>query len=112
MTDAESEKFIQNAKEYWVGIDKGSSKTANAKERANKKIVAEWVMDGVVSERLLPLLTHSSIEVRFAAAAHLINHAEKEKAIDALRKLIKESEGLISPSAATVLRIHKIPVTP
>ncbi|MFZ6736051.1 hypothetical protein ACO0LG_29295 [Undibacterium sp. Ji42W] len=102
--------FIQNAEEYWVSIDEGSSKTANAKERANKKIVAEWVKDGVVSERLLPLLTHSSIEVRFAAAAHLINHAEKEKAISVLRELIKESEGLISPSAATVLRIHKISV--
>ncbi|MCH8622557.1 hypothetical protein [Undibacterium sp. TS12] len=112
MIDEKSEEFIQNSKEYWVGIDNGSSKTASAKERANKEIVAEWVRGGVVSECLLPLLMHSSIEVRFAAAAHLINHAEKEKAIAVLRKLIKESEGLISPSAVAVLRIHKIPVTP
>ncbi len=111
MIGTETEKFIQNSKEYWVGIDEGNSKTANAKERANKKIVAEWVRDGIVVESLLPMLTHSSMEVRFASAAHLINHTEKEKAIAVLRELIKSSEGLISPSAATVLRIHKIPLT-
>ncbi|MCH8622562.1 DUF2019 domain-containing protein [Undibacterium sp. TS12] len=107
VTSAEQMEFINNAEEYW----QGSAKHGNAKERANKKIVAKWAESAMVADYLLPLLEHNSAKVRLAAAAHLLNYSEKEKAIEVLRDLV-DHPSLIGSSADAVLRIHKISVTP
>jgi len=105
--NVEQLKFIQNVEEYW----QGSAQHGNAKERANKKIVAKWAEIAMAVDYLLPLLEHNSAKVRLAAAAHLLNYSEKEKAIAVLRDLV-DHPSLISSSADAVLRIHKISVTP
>lgn len=108
--DADRAKFVQYAADCWIDIKEANSTAANAKVRAGDKIVDHWVENGSVKDLLLPLLSHSSPTVRFAAAAHLIKYDAKEQAILVLRNLIKDPVGLISPSASAVLRIHQIPL--
>lgn len=105
------EKFVQDAIDEWSDVYAGDAKAANARIRAAEKMVARWAKEGVVLDLLLPLLEHEAASVRFAAAAHLINHGGKEQAVVVLRDLLKQPN-LISSSASAVLRIHKISVTP
>lgn len=103
------EKFVQDAIDEWSDVHAGDAKAANARIRAAEKMVARWAKEGGVLDLLLPLLEHEAASVRFAAA-HLINHGDKEQAVVVLRDLLKQPN-LISSSADAVLRIHKIPVT-
>lgn len=102
-------EFMQASEGQWVDIKAGNSKAGNAKVRTANKIVARWAKDGSVEKHLMLLLVHESAAIRLAAAAHLINHGCKEQAIAVLRNLINDP-GLISPMAAAVLRINKIPM--
>lgn len=100
--------FINNAEDYWSEIHKGNSKGANIKEHLNRAIAAKWQEENVLIEQLSPLLSHSSNAIKLAAAAYLIKSNEKEKAVNTLKKLIRNDKGLISPSAAAVLRLNGI----
>lgn len=106
--DAEKDKFICNAKDYWIDIREGNSKQANIKERANRLIVGNWTAAGDVVEILTPLLIDSSSAVRFAAAAYLIKTNANIQAQSVLKNLIEVESGLIATSAAAVLRINNI----
>ncbi|MFZ6736052.1 hypothetical protein ACO0LG_29300 [Undibacterium sp. Ji42W] len=101
--------FVQDALNEWSDVYAGNAKSANARIRAAEKMVTRWAKEGVVLELLLPLLKHEAIAVRFAAAAHLINHGGKKHAVAVLRELVKEPS-LIASSADAVLRINKISI--
>jgi hypothetical protein len=104
----EVEKFINNVEEYWLEIQKGTSKGANAKQRANKKLVDKWTKDGHVIGKLFPLLEHSSNAVKLSAAACLINTDAKEKCIEVLKYIVETDPTLVASSAGAVLRFNKI----
>lgn len=106
--NSEVEKFIKNVEDYWLEIREGTAKAANAKQRANKKLVDQWTKDGHVADILSPLLEHPSNAVKLAAAACLIDTDAKEKSIGVLRYLIANDPTLIAPSASAVLRLNNI----
>ena len=105
---SEVEKFIKNVEDYWLEIRKGTSKAANAKQRANKKLVDQWTKDSQAVDILSPLLEHPSNAVKLAAAACLINTDAREKCIGVLRYLIENDPTLVAPSASAVLRLNNI----
>lgn len=105
---SEVETFIKNVEDYWLAIREGTSKAANAKQRANKKLVDQWIKDGHALDILSTLLEHQSNAVKLAATACLINTDSKEKCIGVLRYLIENDPTLIASSAGAVLRFNKI----
>ena len=105
---SEVEIFIKNVEEYWLEIQKGTSKGANAKQRANKKLVDKWTKDSHVVGMLFPLLAHPSNAVKLSAAACLINTDAKEKCIGVLKYLVETDPTLVASPAAAVLRINNI----
>jgi hypothetical protein len=106
--NGEVEKFIKNVEDYWLEIRRGSSKGANARQRANKNLVDQWAKDGQLLDILSPLLDHSSNAVKLAAAACLIHTDAKENCIAILRYLIENDLTLIASSASAVLRMNNI----
>ena len=102
------ESFVRNAEGFWEKIGKADSKAANKLDSANDKIVADWIRGNSIEDMLLPLTTHESTAVKFAAAAHLVRFDKRPEAITILRKLTECSTGLLAPMAAAVLRAHKL----
>lgn len=102
-------QFIQAAEGQWIDIQAGDSSSGNKKVKLMNKIVQQWGRAGVATERLQPLLNHSSPSVRLAAAAYLAKLPNNDPAIMVLRSLANEPEGMIAVSAGAVLRVHKIP---
>lgn len=105
---SEIEKFISNVDDYWLSIREGDPKAANAKERANRKLVEKWIKNGCVLDILSPLLEHPSNAVKLAAAAYLIKTDAKEKCVLVLHYLMESDLSLISSSAGAVLRLNNI----
>lgn len=108
--DANLNAFIKNVEEYWIQIHNGNSKEANKKERENKAMTAKWQDDNVLIDNLLPLLDHNSNAIKLSAAAYLIKTEKKEPAINTLKILMLNDNGLISPSASAVLRLNGVVV--
>ncbi len=102
---ADQERFANNAVEYWKKIEEGDSKSANLAEKRNKKIVSQ--VGNSAPNFLAPLLSHPSDEVRFAAAAHLMNTDDRNKATLVLHELAKKPTGFLALSAKAILDIHK-----
>jgi hypothetical protein len=108
----EANKLIGNVEQYWLKIREGNSKAANAKERANRKLVEQWTKDGCVLDVLCPLLEHPSNAVKLAAAAYLIKTDAKEDGIVVLRYLKENDPTLIAATAWAVLRFNNINLSP
>ncbi|WP_157221527.1 hypothetical protein [Herbaspirillum sp. YR522] len=108
--NALQEQFIFHCKEYWKKINLGDADAANKLTRRNDEIVAGWEKKFTASKFLLPLLAHDDEEVQFAAAAYLVNFPERNDAIAVLRKFANNLNGLVTPSARAVLRLHKVPL--
>lgn len=104
------ERFKSLAQEYWTKIYEGNSKAANQKSRAADKLVAQWNQAGQLFEILPPLLSDESVAVRCAAATFLLNFGESQEAVSILRDLALNDTTLISTTAKTVLRMHKLPL--
>lgn len=98
------EKFVNNSIEYWKRIEEGNSKSANLAEKRNKKIVSQ--LGNSASDFLTPLLSHPSDDVRFAAAAHLMNTEARIEATLVLRQLAQKPTGFLALSAKAILEIH------
>lgn len=105
---SEIEIFIEDAEAHWTDMESGGAAAANKRERKQAKMVANWVKAGVALDNLRSLLSNDSPRVRLAAAAYLINNGGQEEAIPVLLLLTKEPYGFVAPSAAAILRIHKI----
>jgi hypothetical protein len=101
--------FVSNVYESWDKIQEGNSKAANACERANKRLVAQCAKYGVAEDLLLPLLAHDSNNVKFAAAAYLLDYPSRSRAIQVLRDMLAAPNAMVAQSAAAVLRVNKIP---
>lgn len=71
-------------------------------------MVAKWAKTGIDLENLRLLLGHELPAVQLAAAAYLISQGEQAEAVPVLLRLTRDSQGLIAPSAAAVLRVHKL----
>lgn len=106
--DIEQNQFIWNSLEYWKKMKTGTSKEVNETVKDQKKIVARWKRKSLVEERLSPLLRHKSPEVRFAAAAFMLDQAENSEALEIIRNFVASDQGLISVSAAAILRVRGI----
>jgi len=101
--------FVKNVFESWDKIQEGNSKAANACERANRRLISHCAKYGMGEELLLPLLAHDSNNIRFAAAANLLDYPSRDHAIQVLRQLLTAPNAMIAQSAAAVLRVNKIP---
>ena len=104
----ELQSFIGNAESYWTDMKTGGAAAANRRLRKQSKLVAQWVNEGVALENLKRLLSDDSPRVKLSAAANLINCGGRDEAIATLLSLTKDPYGLVAPSAAAILRIHKI----
>lgn len=101
----DQEKFANNAIEYWKKIEEGDSRAANLAEKRNKKIVSQ--LGSVASNFLAPLLSYPLDEVRFAAAAYLMNTDSRNQAALILRELAQNPTGFLALSARAILEIHE-----
>ena len=102
--------FVSHAQNYWVAINSGNSKMANAQSAMADEIVKRWAQAGKAADFLQPLLEHESPAARCAAASHLLNYGAREKAVRVLRRLQTEPIGLIASAAAIALMNHRIPL--
>ncbi|BBN90672.1 hypothetical protein [Azospira sp. I09] len=98
--------FARNAEQYWSHIARADSKSANAVNRENEKLVAALVKQGKAKLVLSPLLHNSSSKVRLAAAAALIKSDGLEEARTVLVELAEDPAELIKQSARAVLRCY------
>ncbi|MDQ1835262.1 MULTISPECIES: hypothetical protein [Massilia] len=102
-------KFTDNAAEYWVEIRRANPKGANSCNRRNDSIVKRRARVGDVVDFLSFFLDSPLPDVRFAAAAFLLNYDASPQAIDVLRKLKSAQDvGAMSVSAGMILDAHKI----
>ena len=102
MTDLPSEDdFRLAAVGYWVGIRNNSAEEANAATARGDEIVRLWGAHAGAEDHLRRLLSDESEEVRYAAAAHL--GSSDAAAIDVLRELARNPQGLVAPTAELLL---------
>ena len=103
------EKFIANSVGYWSEIAGANSKGANACNRRNESIVERRANAGDLVEFLSSFLGSPTAEVRFAAAAFLLNHDTSQRPIEVLRELkASQDVGAMSVAAGLILDAHKI----
>jgi hypothetical protein len=105
------EKFELHTRKYWAEIKAGSSKKANAEERAISKVVEKYETNGNLVEFLAPFLAHESAALRLSSAARLLQSEARESAISILRELVITDPTLIAVSAGVILRVNDIAAT-
>jgi len=101
--DDSVDRFIIHSQKFWELIKVRKSKAANAETDAGNLIVESWKLQGSAEMMLESLLKHDSDTVRFSAASHLLNLSDNPAAVAALRTLVKDPNGLISPAARLTL---------
>jgi hypothetical protein len=115
MTEAQLEsdrkKFAMHAQDFWKAIKDKNSDRANHETRCGDLVVSRWAEQKGATDLLLPLLAHDDPAVRFAAAAHLLNHGAKEEAVRVMRSLLEEPVGLIKSSVRLTLMRNQIPLS-
>jgi hypothetical protein len=106
--ETEQEIFVANSKAYWDAINSGDSEKATEVERSTKAMVDKWVTQNIVVDVLTSMLSDYIAEVRFFAAAYLVNlgDSNREKAIKVLEEISRQETGLMPVSAAAILRVR------
>lgn len=102
-TDDSIALFVRHSRRFWELIKVRKTKAANAETDAGNLIVESWKLQGSAERMLESLLKHDSDTVRFSAASHLLNISDNPAAVAALRTLVKDPNGLISPAARLTL---------
>jgi uncharacterized protein (DUF2336 family) len=87
----------------WLAIRAGDSKLANRQTDSGDAIVANSKREGQLQDLLGPLLEDRSPEVRYAAAAHLLDSELSSSAASVLERLQEDPKGLIAPTARILL---------
>jgi hypothetical protein len=108
---ADRAAFATTARGVWDTMREKDSRRANAQTEAGDRIVEHWSQQGRAIELLLPLLTDPSTEVRFAAAAHLLNLGAANAAVRVLEELASNPKGLVAPAAGLLLRQWKLSIS-
>jgi uncharacterized protein (DUF2336 family) len=91
--------FREFAIAYWSAVREGNPKLADKQTAAGDAIVANSKLAGQLANLLGPLLEDSSPEVRYAAAAHLLESELSSVAATVLEQLQGDPKGLVAPTA-------------
>jgi len=101
--EAARARFVATATGYWSAVRERDSRRATAQTEVGDRIVQEWAARGRAVELLGSLLTDSSPEVRYAAAAHLLHRGGAGVAVPVLEDLERNPTGLVAPTARLLL---------
>lgn len=101
---ADREAFREHANASGEQIKHGNSDAANDHTEQGDAIVTRCANQDQVHELLLPLLEDPSPDVRFAAAAHLLNHGAADRALPVLEALDRNREGSSGLAARLLVR--------
>lgn len=101
-------KFIINSEEWRRRIADGDKKGTNQQVKKNDDIVAQWKKNASIEDLLFSLVSHASLEVRFAAATYLIDSNHKTIATQVLKELAADPKGVVAVFAQSVLRGNNI----
>jgi hypothetical protein len=106
------EQFRALVEAEWAAVSgvRHNAKNANQQVEAANTLVKSWAEQGsdVVRAVLLPLLEADDSRLRYAAAAHLLNHGASERAVSVLEALVEDEEsGRVRSLASGVLRVWR-----
>lgn len=103
---ADRERFVASVLGYWEAIHEANPRRGSASTREGDRLVRESAARDRLPELLRPLLSHDAIEVRSAAAAHLLRAGERAAAVPVLQAVARHPTSMAAINARMALIQH------